>query len=180
MTGRDYVIIDLETEMIGDYGDVYPRILEIGVLRVSNDLREVRSRNSTYVDPERPLLPRPEQYTLRGYAACRGLPKVGQALQNLSTICSEAIPVAWQTSFERTVIQLECERVGRKQVPFHRRMLCAASLAGWYLRDQIDFVDLSLKKAVLMLVKSELVQTHKAIDDCDMTLEVMRAVRSKE
>mgnify|MGYP001198500330 CR=1 FL=1 len=110
------IILDFETEMVGDYGDPYPRIIQIGLIKISDDWSQLLDQWEQLVHPERPLFPRghlgefPHDLTKA--------PTFADVSDTLSSKLAGNEIWAWPAQFESPVIKMNYHRVGGKYDPY--------------------------------------------------------------
>jgi DNA polymerase III epsilon subunit-like protein len=165
---KDIVILDYETELMGDHGDPWPRVLEVGCLRVSSDLSTEIDAFASLVNPGRRVEPR-HKAKLENvdrtaiYSARRWDGVCGQ----VARICRGAEVWAWPASFEEAVTRCECVR-SRIDMPFRGRIRCLMTLINFMADTQgIEHGRGGGSDALLKAYGVERVQPeHRSLSDC--------------
>ena len=104
-------VIDFETEMVGDYGDLVPRPIEIGIVLI--DGYKILAEQEHWIYPDRPLLVRPPAHDLTGAQKAKVIEAEHWSnvhAQVINFVPPDYIPAAWSATFDRQVWETACAR----------------------------------------------------------------------
>lgn len=147
-----------------------PQIIEFGIVKLDAKYKEVL-RKSWLINPGRMLPPEITKITGLVDADLEGqpsfidiLPEIEQAFLGVERVIAHNLP------FDLGMLTNELKRVNRQYAfPYPPNQLCTVQLS-----EQYGGKRMNLKKFYQHITGKELAQTHRALDDVDALVEIVR------